>query len=189
MIKVAVCGAAEGAEFCGALERPGHPQIGEDAGLLAGCGRTDVLITDNLNAVVASCDVLIDFTSPKVSLKKMELCALHKKSIVNGTTGFTPEKRDFARILSELLEAAASSAVEVGPISYKPVPIKEEALLSYQLSLSVSGRYAAVKSYLSDLQNSPELIVVDTVSFSNSDLFVEKVVMDLRITVYLREGA
>jgi len=100
-----------------------------------------------------------------------------------------PEKREFARVLSELLESAASNAVDVGTISYKPVPIKEEALLSYQLSLSVSGRYAAVKSYLSDLQNNRELIVVDSVAFSNSDLFVEHVAMDLRITVYLREGA
>lgn len=100
-----------------------------------------------------------------------------------------PVKREFARVLSELLEAAASSAVEVGTISYKPVPIKEEALLSYQLTLSVSGGYAAVKSFLADLQKNPELIVVDSVAFSNSDLFVENVVMDLHITVYLREGA
>lgn len=100
-----------------------------------------------------------------------------------------PEKRQFARVLSDLLEDAASSAVEVGPISYKPVQIKEEALLSYQLSFSVSGGYAAVKSYLSDLQKNPELIVVDTVVFSNSDPFVEKVLMDLKLTIYLREGA
>jgi type IV pilus assembly protein PilO len=100
-----------------------------------------------------------------------------------------PEKRQFARVLSDLLEAAASSAVEVGPISYKPEQIKEEALLSYQLSFSVSGGYAAVKSYLSDLQKNPELIVVDTVVFSNSDPFVENVVMNLKLTVYLREGA
>ena len=100
-----------------------------------------------------------------------------------------PEKRQFARVLSDLFEAAASSSVEVGTISYKPVTLKEEALLSYQLSLSVSGRYAAVKSYLADLQKNPELLVVDTIAFSNSDILVEKVVMDLRITVYLREGA
>jgi len=100
-----------------------------------------------------------------------------------------PEKREFARVLSELLESAASSAVEVGSISYRPVQLKEEALLSYQLSFSVSGRYAAVKSYLSDLLKTPELIVVDSVAFSNNDLFVENVVMDLRITVYLRGGA
>lgn len=100
-----------------------------------------------------------------------------------------PEKRYFARVLSDLLETAASSAVKVGTISYKPVLIKDEALLSYQLSISVSGGYAAVKSYLADLQKNPELVVVDAVAFSNSDLFVENVVMDLHITVYLREGA
>ncbi len=99
-----------------------------------------------------------------------------------------PEKRQFARILSDLLEAAASNAVEVGAISYKPLQVKGENLLSYQLSFSVNGGYAAVKSYLADLQNNPELIVVDTVVFSNRDLFVESVAMDLHITVYLREG-
>lgn len=103
--------------------------------------------------------------------------------------GKIPEKRQFARVLSDLLEAAASSGVEVGTISYKPQIIKEEALLSYQLSFSVSGGYAAVKSYLADLQGNPEMIVVDTVSFSNSDPLVENVVMALHITVYLREGA
>lgn len=100
-----------------------------------------------------------------------------------------PQKREFARVLSGLLEAAAESGVEAGAISYKPAPIKEEALLSYQLSFPVSGSYAAVKSYLSDLQKIGELVVVDMVTFSNSDMFVENVVMDLRISVYLREGA
>lgn len=100
-----------------------------------------------------------------------------------------PEKREFARVLSELIESAASSAVEVGTISYKPQQLKEEPLLSYQLTLSVSGSYAAVKSFLSDLQQNRELLVVDSVSFSNSDLYVENVVMNLNITVYLRGGA
>ncbi|MDD5107671.1 MAG: type 4a pilus biogenesis protein PilO, partial [Desulfuromonadaceae bacterium] len=75
-----------------------------------------------------------------------------------------PEKREFGRILSELYEAATDSAVEVIGISYKPVKIKEEALLSYQLTLSVTGSYAAIKSYLNDLQGMEELIVVDSVS-------------------------
>lgn len=103
--------------------------------------------------------------------------------------GRIPAKRDFARVLSDLLESAASSAVEVGTISYKPTEIKDEALLSYQLTFAVNGSYAAVKSFLADLQNNPELLVIETVAFSNSDLFVENVVMNVQITVYLREGA
>lgn len=128
MIKIAVCGAAgrmgqriinsiieaEGVKFCAALERPGHPRIGEDAGLLAGCDKTDIYITDNLNAVVAACDVLIDFTSPKVSLKNLEMCALHKKSIVIGSTGFTPEERALAVELAKEIPAVLAPNMSVG---------------------------------------------------------------------------
>lgn len=100
-----------------------------------------------------------------------------------------PDKREFVRILNDVLDAAANNAVEIEGISYKPSKLKEEPLLSYQLSFSVNGSYAAVKSYLSDLQSNPELMVIDTVTFSNSDLLAESVVMDLQMTVYLREGA
>lgn len=100
-----------------------------------------------------------------------------------------PSKREFARVLGDLLESASSSTVSVGTISYKPQTIKGEGLLSYQLSLSVNGSYAAIKSYLADLQQNPELVVIDSVALSNSDLFLENVMMDLHLTIYLREGA
>ena len=109
MVKIAVCGAAgrmgqriivaakeAGCTISGALERPGHEQVGQDAGIIAGCGPLGVTISDDLNKVVEGCDVLIDFTTPKVSLKNLEVCALKKKSIVIGSTGFTPEERALA---------------------------------------------------------------------------------------------
>lgn len=100
-----------------------------------------------------------------------------------------PPKREFARVLSDLLETASDNGVATSTISYKPLLIKDEALLSYQLSLTVNGDYAAIKSYLSDLQQNAELLVIDDVSLANGDLFVENVVMNIKITVYLREGA
>jgi 4-hydroxy-tetrahydrodipicolinate reductase len=128
MINIAVCGAAgrmgqriisaiieaEETQFCGALERPGHPQIGQDAALLSGCGTSGILITDNLNATVAACDVLIDFTSPKVSLKNLEVCALNKKAIVIGSTGFTPEERTFAAELAKDIPVVLAPNMSVG---------------------------------------------------------------------------
>jgi 4-hydroxy-tetrahydrodipicolinate reductase len=128
MIKIAVCGAAgrmgqriinsvveaEGVQLTGALERPGHPQVGDDAGLVAGCGKLGVNISDNLNAVVAACDVLIDFTSPKVSLKNLEVCALQRKAIVIGSTGFTPEERLLAAELAKDIPAVLAPNMSVG---------------------------------------------------------------------------
>jgi Tfp pilus assembly protein PilO len=103
-----------------------------------------------------------------------------------------PVKRQFPRVLGDILDAAASSAVITGNISYKPQKVKgRDDLLAYGLSMSVGGSYAAVKSFLADLQKNSELIVIDGISLSNSSLYEENVVLDLRLTVYLqgKEGA
>ena len=114
MIKIAVTGAAgrmggriitaikeaEGMELAGAVERPGQPAIGQDAGLTAGCGPLGVPIVDSLEEALAKADVLIDFTFPEVTLGNLEVCARLGRQIVIGSTGFTPEQRaavaDFA---------------------------------------------------------------------------------------------
>jgi len=128
MIKIAVCGAAgrmgqriinsiteaEGVVFAAALERPGHPLAGQDAGLIAGCGELGVTISDDLNGVIGACDVLIDFTAPKVSLKNLEACALKKKSIVIGSTGFTPEERALAVELAREIPVVLAPNMSVG---------------------------------------------------------------------------
>ena len=128
MVKIAVCGAAgrmgqriiiavqeaEGVELSGALERPGHPLVGQDAGLIAGCGEVQVKISDDINAVVDSCDVLIDFTTPKVSLKNLEICSLKKKAIVIGSTGFTPEERALAAELCREIPCILAPNMSVG---------------------------------------------------------------------------
>ena len=83
-------------------------------GLIAGCGKLDVLISDDLNAVVAGCDVLIDFTTPKVSLKNLEVCGLKGKAIVIGSTGFTPEERSLAAELAKNIPAVLAPNMSVG---------------------------------------------------------------------------
>jgi len=100
-----------------------------------------------------------------------------------------PARRQFARVLSDFLEAAASSGVTTGAITYKPQLVKDENLLAYGVTMSVNGRYAAVKSFLSDLQKYREMVVIDGITLTNSDPFEENVTMDVRLTIYLREDA
>jgi len=100
-----------------------------------------------------------------------------------------PLKRQFPRLLGDLIDSAASSGVVVGAITYKPQAIKDEHLLAYSVTIGVSGRYAAIKSFLADQLHNRELLVVDDISLTNSDPFEENVTMDLHLTIYLREGA
>ncbi len=84
---------ADGLQVAGAVEMVGHPKIGQDAGYVAGCGDLGVLICASLEEALANADLLIDFTFPQVSLCNAAVCASLGKSMVVGSTGFTPEER------------------------------------------------------------------------------------------------
>ena len=77
-----------------ALEYPGSTFISSDAGELAGIKHINVSVTDRLEPVINHFDVLIDFTSPNVTLKNLELCRKAGKRMVIGTTGFSEKQRD-----------------------------------------------------------------------------------------------
>jgi 4-hydroxy-tetrahydrodipicolinate reductase len=77
---------APDAELTGALEMPGSPFLGKDAGELvaAPCG---VTISDDIEAVLAKVDCLIDFTRPEGTLRHMDACRRRGVHMVIGTTG------------------------------------------------------------------------------------------------------
>ncbi|WP_243371223.1 type 4a pilus biogenesis protein PilO [Geotalea sp. SG265] len=95
-------------------------------------------------------------------------------------------QRDFARLLGELYEAAANNNLVVKSVTYKPGSIKEQGLLAYTIDFSVSGRYAGLKSLISDLQRSRQIIVLDNLSLANTSQTKEEVDLKLRLTTYFR---
>ena len=77
----------EGAVLVGAVERPGSPEIGRDAGDLAGIGKLGVEVSDDPLAAFAKADGVIDFTSPASTVHFAELAAQARIVHVIGTTG------------------------------------------------------------------------------------------------------
>lgn len=77
----------------GALDAPGSPTVGTDAGAHAG-RHTGVAVTADLRAGLAGAQVLIDFTRPEGSLAHLAACRERGVRAVIGTTGFTPAQRD-----------------------------------------------------------------------------------------------
>lgn len=121
MVRVAIAGAAgrmgralveaaaraDGVALAAALERPGSPALGADAGELAGVGRLGVAVSDRLDP--ASFDVLVDFTRPEPTLEHLELCLRYVRPAVIGTTGF-----------DEATRARIARAAESIPIVFAP---------------------------------------------------------------------
>jgi 4-hydroxy-tetrahydrodipicolinate reductase len=82
--------AADGLSLCGGAEAPGHPALGQDLGRLAGAGPIGIEATDG--DVIAAADVVIEFSTPEVSLRHAGLSAAHGTAHVIGTTGLDAEQ-------------------------------------------------------------------------------------------------
>jgi len=123
MAKIAVTGAAgrmgrnlieatclaEGAHLAAAIERQGSSVIGLDAGELIGMEKQQVVISDDLTAVLPQTDVLIDFTIPEVTMANVAACRAAGKKIVIGTTGLSEVQK------TELQAAAQEIAIVFAP--------------------------------------------------------------------------
>ncbi|MCE1237385.1 MAG: 4-hydroxy-tetrahydrodipicolinate reductase [Hyphomicrobiales bacterium] len=96
----------DGAALVAAIERPGSPDLGRDAGELAGIDRLGVMLSDDALAAFAHADGVLDFTAPTATVQFAELAAQARIVHVIGTTGCTPA--DEAK-----LAAAARHAVLV----------------------------------------------------------------------------
>ena len=117
-IRVVVAGAAgrmgrtliralhetEGAMLIGALEARGHPDLGQDAGLLAGLPPAQVTVSDDPLPLLAEAQAIIDFTVPKVTVELAALAAQARIVHIIGTTGFS--KDDEAKIRAASRHAA-----------------------------------------------------------------------------------
>jgi 4-hydroxy-tetrahydrodipicolinate reductase len=91
-----------------ALDRPGSPVLGRDAGELIGAPN-GVSVTDDLAAALDGAQVLIDFTRPEGTLEHLRAAILRGVNLVIGTTGFTDAQR------REIADAARTIAIVQAP--------------------------------------------------------------------------
>jgi 4-hydroxy-tetrahydrodipicolinate reductase len=91
-----------------ALEFPGHPDQGKDAGELAGIGNIGVPIGMCLPAG-HRLDVVIDFSTPEGTMAALSLCVPRRIPLVVATTGLTAAQKQ------EVEEAAHETAILMAP--------------------------------------------------------------------------
>jgi 4-hydroxy-tetrahydrodipicolinate reductase len=77
------------ASLSAAIERVGHDWLGQDLGLAMGGAARGLVVSDDLDAALACSDVIIDFTTPAVTVALAEKAAQAGVAHVIGTTGFS----------------------------------------------------------------------------------------------------
>ncbi len=120
--------AAPDLELHAALEQPGSPTIGRDAGELIGaaCG---VRVSGDPEAAIAGADVLIDFTRPEGTLAHLAACRTRGIKMVIGTTGFLPEQRSLVAEAARQIGIVMAPNMSVGTnLAFKLISIAAQVL-------------------------------------------------------------
>lgn len=105
--------AAEEGQFdiAGAVEKASHPDIGKDAGVLAGVQQLNVKLTGDFTG---KADVVIDFSLPEAADRTLDYCVKNKTGLVLGTTGLSDSQRKKIESTSSKVPIVCATNMSVG---------------------------------------------------------------------------
>ena len=98
----------------GAVQYPSHPQIGNDAGVVAGIRELGVTITGKLEDVLHRSDVVIEFSKPEATLEHLQHVVDADKAMVLGTTGFTADELAPLKVLASQIRCVMAPNMSLG---------------------------------------------------------------------------
>lgn len=98
----------------GATDKPGSASIGLDAGLAAHLAPLEVSTVDSLDQALKGAAVVIDFTTPEVSVAHARLCAEAGVPLVVGSTGFSAEAKAHMAEAAKKIPLVMSPNMSVG---------------------------------------------------------------------------
>jgi len=123
--KLVVCGAAgrmgrriialaaeDGCfEIVGAIEKAGQPDVGKDAGVMAGVAGLNIRIADDF---AAKADIVIDFSLPEATDRTIDYCVNNGTALILGTTGISDKQQEKLSIAAGKIPVLCATNMSVG---------------------------------------------------------------------------
>ncbi len=98
-------------DIVGAVEKPDHPDIGKDAGLVASTAPINIKLN---SSYPAGADVVIDFSQPAAADNSIDHCAENGVVLVLGTTGLSEKQREKLQAASAKIPIVYATNMSVG---------------------------------------------------------------------------
>src|SRR5262249_52365669 len=111
---IALASADPGLRVVGAIEAPGTPAVGLDAGTVAGVAPLGVAVESDIAAACRPERVVVDFTVPEATLAHARAAAGAGAALVVGTTGLTGEQDRELRRLAATTRSVIAANYSVG---------------------------------------------------------------------------
>ena len=110
-----------------ALEQPGNPSVGKDAGEASG-ETAGVRIASDVEPALKGCDVLIDFTRPDGTMQHLAACKKLGVKLVIGTTGFNDAQKQTIADAARAMPIAMAPNFSVGVnVTFKLIEVAAKA--------------------------------------------------------------
>jgi 4-hydroxy-tetrahydrodipicolinate reductase len=103
-----------GAVLTGALEAPGSPLLGKDAGMLAGLPENGVKLSADLWSLSGNADGIMDFTIPGATIANVAIAAERGLVHVIGTTGLSASDEAVIRSVTQRAIVVKSGNMSLG---------------------------------------------------------------------------
>lgn len=110
----ALIAAEPKARLKAAIEAPGNPALGHDAGVLAGGTPLGVPVTADYAAAATADSVTLDFTSPAATLEHLRVAVANRAGIVIGTTGFSAAEQRGLDALAPRTRCVVAANMSIG---------------------------------------------------------------------------
>lgn len=108
---ISLCIDAGGFEIIAAIDKNDHPDMGKDAGLLAGAAAINVKMGNNYPA---GADAVTDFSGPAGADKTIDYCVKNGSALVLGTTGLAGEQHENIKKASKKIPVIYGTNMSVG---------------------------------------------------------------------------
>ena len=98
-------------EIVGAVEKAGQPDVGKDAGVVAGVQGLNIRITDTISA---KADIVIDFSLPEAADGTIDYCVKNNAALVLGTTGLSDKQQEKLKNAAGKIPVVCATNMSVG---------------------------------------------------------------------------
>ena len=170
-------------DIVAAVERPDHPDIGKDSGLVAGSGPTGVVLADAYPT--AAVDVAIDFSQAEAADRTIEYCLENKLSLVSGTTGLSDEQREKMKAASARIPVLYATNMSVGMNLLFSLVGKVAAMLGDEYDIEIVEQHHRLKK---DAPSGSALTLAENICNETGRPFPESLVHGRRGKEALRQA-
>lgn len=136
--------AAESGRFevAGAVESANHPDMGKDAGPLAGIERLDVVLDESWPA---GAEIAIDFSLPEAADNTLENCLANGISLVMGTTGLSAGQQEAIQAAAKTIPIVYATNMSVGMNVLFALVGKAAAMLGAEYDIEIIEQHHRFK--------------------------------------------